>query len=347
MHRIGLDMRNWRAESGGVGRYNRNLLKELLAIDSENHYTAIITPKGEKEFNVKAPNLEKLVVEYDNYSSDEQRYLPALLKQQQFDLVHFTQFNHPIFYRQPFVITIHDIIMHLYPSGRQKDSWLRRLAYRRVFNDCQRAERIIVPSQSTKDDLVEKLGFPLEKINVTAEGSEAAFRLHTPAEKQKIIQKYALPKRFILFVSRWEEYKGLPALIKAFEVLSKKYPDLGLVIAGEPSKQNPSVAELVKTAQSTNKNIVTPGFIADADLAPLYAAATVYVHPSWYEGFGIMILEAFASGVPVVTSNVSSLPEVAGEAALLVDPKNPKAIAENIEKILADSTLAESLKQKG
>ncbi len=347
MNRIGLDLRFWRSETGGLGRYSRNLLTELLAIDQENQYTAIITPADEKEFQLKAPNLRTLVVDIPHYSTTEQRALLKILNKEKFDLVHFAQFNHPVLYRRPFVVTIHDIIMHLFPGIVQQKSWLHRVGYRAVFNDCKRARRIFVPSESTKKDLIEQLGFPGEKINITVQGSQGGFRLHSAAEIGAIKAKYQLPERFLLFVSRWEPYKGIPVLLEAFASLSKQYPDLGLVICGKPDKQNPEVAALVEDAKAGGLKVVTPGFIPDVDLAPLYSAATVYVHPSQYEGFGIMILEAFASGTPVVTSNVSSLPEVAGDAALLVDPKNPADIAAAIKKVLDDQALTDSLRQKG
>lgn len=345
--RIALDARFWRAETGGLGRYSRNLLTELLELDQENQYTAIITPADELEFKLNAPNLHRLVVDIPHYSTAEQHALLKVLNQEKFDLVHFAQFNHPILYRRPFVVTIHDIIMHLFPGTVQQKSWLHRAGFRAVFNDCKRARRIFVPSESTKNDLIEKLGFPREKINVTVEGSEATFRQHSAEEVRAIKEKYSLPERFLLFVSRWEAYKGLPILLQSFENLAKDYPDLGLVICGQPDKQNPDVAAQVEAAKGRGLKVITPGFVPDEDLAPLYSAAAVFVHPSWYEGFGIMILEAFASGVPVVTSNVSSLPEVVGDAGLLVDPKDPKDIAAKIRQVLDDAQLAESLKQKG
>ncbi|MEK7534905.1 MAG: glycosyltransferase family 1 protein [Patescibacteria group bacterium] len=345
--RIGLDLRFWRSGTGGLGRYSRNLLKELLLIDKDNQYTAIITPEDEPEFDLHAPNLTKLVVPIPHYSLSEQTKLPKILKQQNFDLVHFANFNHPILYRRPFVVTIHDLIMHLFPTGAQKSSLLRKGAYRLTMRDCRRAKRIIVPSVSTKNDLVRMLKFSPNKIAITPEGSEGLFRVHTDREKIAVKERLGLPKKYLLFVSRWEVYKGLPVLLAAHERLSQKYPELGLVICGKPDRQNPQIAELVRQKQAGNPNIVTPGFVGDEDLAAIYSAATVYVHPSWYEGFGIMILEAFASGVPVVTSNISSLPEVVGDAGVLVDPRNPDELVSAIERILSDEKLASELIQKG
>lgn len=344
---IVIDARIWRKETGGLGRYVRNLVRELVAIDTVNRYTIIITPADEAQYDVTAPNFTKCVVDIPHYSVAEQRNLPKVIKSLKPDLVHFTHFNHPILYRGPFVVTIHDLIMHLFPSGAQRRSLIRKLAYRKVMDDTKRAKKIIVPSLSTKNDLVSMLNFPADKIVVTPEGSEGAFRTHSETEKKAIRQKLGLPERYVLFVSRWEKYKGLLALVEAFERLSKNDPELALVITGKPAKQNPEVGEFIYQKQKNGLKIITPGFIADEDLAPLYSAASVYVHPSWYEGFGIMILEAFSSGVPVVTSNSSSLPEIVGDAGLLVDPRNVDELCAAIKSILDDPNLAQTLSKRG
>lgn len=344
--KIGLDLRFWRSETGGLGRYSRNLLKELLVIDKENHYTAIVTDKDEPEFDLEAPNLTKLVVSIPHYSIAEQTRLSKILASQNFDLVHFANFNHPILYRRPFVVTIHDLIMQLYPSPKQK-SPIRRWPYLLTMSDCKRAKKIIVPSVATKKDLVVTLKFPETKIVVTPEGSEPVFREHSEREKIAVRERLKLPRKYLLFVSRWEKYKGLLELIEAHEQLVKKYPDLGLVIAGKPVSPDSEMALLVQQKQQANGSIITPGFVTDEDLAAMYSASAVYVHPSYYEGFGIMILEAFASGVPVITCNISSLPEVVGDAGLLVEPKNSLELAKAIERILTDDNLAYDLIKRG
>ncbi len=345
--KIAIDARIWRSQTGGLGRYTQNLVRELAKLDTQNDYTIIITPEDKPEYDVVAPNFKPLVVDIPHYSFAEQLELPKVLNAGQFDLVHFTHFNHPILYRRPFVVTVHDLIMHLYPSGAQTRSLLRKWGYRSVMSDTKRAKKIMVPSQSAHDDLISMLHFPSEKIIITPEGSEARFRPHTTAEITGIKQKLKLPGRYLLFVSRWEKYKGIVALLDAYRELLKVFPDLGLVICGKPAKQNPEIGELVFEEQKRNPRIITPGFVTNDDLAALYSAATVYVHPSWYEGFGIMILEAFAAGAPVVTSNVSSLPEVVGDAGLLADPHNTSDVAAKIRSVLADPHLAADLRAKG
>jgi len=347
MTKIGLDLRFWRSGTGGIGRYSRNLLTELLKIDKENQYTAIITPADEPEFTMAAPNLKKLVVPIAHFSYAEQLELPKILNKEGFDLVHFANFNHPIFYRRMMVITIHDMIMHLFPGSFQRGSFLHRAAYNKTFNDCKRAKKIIVPSLSTKTDLVEKLGFPENKVVVTTEGSEASFTPQSADTIAEVKKRLGLPERYLLFVSRWEKYKGLPVLIQAYEQLRGEFPDLGLVICGKPDDQNPEVAEAVNAAKARNSKVITPGFVSDQDLITLYSGTAAYVHPSWYEGFGIMILEAFAAGAPVVTSNVSSLPEVLGDAGLLIDPHNVDQLVLAIKTMLTDKAKVAQFRAKG
>ena len=344
---IGIDARFYRSTTGGLGRYTQNLLKELGKLDAENHYTVILTPEDEEEYISPGANFQKLVVDIPHYSLAEQRRFHKILNDQNFDLVHFTNFNHPILYRRPFVVTVHDLIMHLYPSGAQQGSFVRRLAYRLVMNDARRAKKVIVPSQSSYNDMVRMLNFSAEKLAITLEGSEARFQPHSASQVAAIKAKFKLPDRFLIFVSRWEKYKGIFALIEAYKQLVATNPDLGLVICGKPDKQNPEVAQFVAEHQKRFPNIITPGFVSNDDLAVLYSAATVYVHPSWYEGFGIMILEAFGAGTPVVTSNVSSLPEVVGDAGLLANPHDSGDVADKIKMILDDPVLAESLRRKG
>ncbi|HSX42281.1 MAG TPA: glycosyltransferase family 1 protein [Candidatus Saccharimonadales bacterium] len=345
--KIALDLRSWRSETGGVGRYSRNLLTELLELDQATEFTAIITPADEPEFTLSAPNLRKIVVDARVYSPAEQRVLPKILNAGQFDLVHFSYFNHPLLYRRPFICTIHDMIVHLFPQEVYRKNWLYDLAYKIDFNDCKRAKKIIVPSQSTKNDLVNRLNFDPTNIVITPEGSEAKFRPHSEAEVRAVRQKLNLPEKYLLFVSRWERYKGLPVLLEAYQNVVAKMPELGLVILGKPDKTHPEITKLVGQAQAANPKIITPGFVSDDDLAAIYSAASVYVHPSWYEGFGIMILEAFAAGAPVVTSNTSSLPEVVGDAGLLVDPRNVDELVAAITTMLTDPAQAAAFRKKG
>lgn len=345
-YNIALDCRFFGLSSGGIGRYAQELASNLAKLDRHNNYSVVLRP-GDVELANLSGNFTPISIDAPHFSITEQILLNKELKSRNFDLVHFTNFNHPILYRRPFVVTVHDLIMHRYPSGRSQKSLVRRTAYKKVMSDCRRAKTVIVPSEATKKDLVGQLKFKEGSIVVTPEGSSRHFRLHRADEVKSIRAKYSLPSRYLLFVSRWEPYKGLLELIEAYRSLVKDDPELGLVIIGKSDPQSPHISNAVEMARTEMPNIVLPGFVSDADLAAIYSAATVYVHPSWYEGFGIMILEAFASGVPVVTTTAASLPEVAGDAAITVHPKNSAMLRDAIQKLLKDSSRRQELINAG
>lgn len=343
---IAIDCRVWGLRKGGIGRYAQELVANIGKLDRDNSYTLIMLPEDTEGLQLPE-NFTILPLDIPHFSFNEQTRLNKELNARNFDLVHFTNFNHPILYRRPFVVTVHDLIMHRYPSGRSQKSLVRRTAYKRVMSDCRRAKTVIAPSEATKKDLVGQLKFKEGSIVVTPEGSSRHFRLHRADEVKSIRAKYSLPSRYLLFVSRWEPYKGMLELLEAYKSLVKDDPELGLVIIGKSDPQSPHISNAVEMARTEMPNIVLPGFVSDADLAAIYSAATVYVHPSWYEGFGIMILEAFASGVPVVTTTAASLPEVAGDAAITVHPKNSAMLRDAIQKLLKDSSRRQELINAG
>lgn len=347
MKRIAIDMRFWAIRHAGLSRYSRNLLREVLKIDNKTHYTAILLPEAKEEFNLTAANLGTIYVDAPHYSIAEQTKLLSVLNKYDFDLVHFTSFNHPILYRRTFIVTIHDLILQLFPEDSGQQSLIKRSGYRIAMNDCRRAKRIIVPSQATKADLVRILNFPSNQIVITPEGAEKKFSPQPKERVQAVRKKFNIPETYVLFVSRWEKYKGLPVLLEAFDSLSARYPQLGLVVCGKPRSNSNAIVGQIKRLQTLGRNVIVPGFVSEDDLVSLYGGASVYVHPSWYEGFGIMVLEAMSTGVPVVTSNISSMPEILGDAGILVDPKSSQEIAGAIEKIITDPALQAKYRREG
>lgn len=344
---IAIDARVWRIEAGGIARYVQSLVKELVAQDPGTTYTLIINKEDAKHVTLKAPNLKLLKVQIPQYSLAEQREFLHILNREAFDLVHFTNFNHPIGYKGKFVVTIHDLIMHLFPSGAQTKSLVRKLAYRLIMRHTKRAQRIIVPSEATSRDCQQLLGMKPSTLRVIPHGSPPEHPPLTQAALQQVREALGIKGDFILFVSRWERYKGLDALLEAFALLHQTHPDITLVICGKPMPTSPDVSEMVALAKAADLPICTPGFVSDLELSALYQTASVYIHPSRYEGFGLMILEAFAAGAPVVTSNLSCLPEVAGDAATLVNPNNPAEITEAIREILDNPEKASAMRKAG
>jgi glycosyltransferase involved in cell wall biosynthesis len=216
-----------------------------------------------------------------------------------------------------------------------------------VPHSVARARHILADSRSTKDDLISLLGAPADKVTVVGAGVEARFRpVEDAVALAEIRRKYRLPDQFVLGLGTLEPRKNFEGLIHAFNRLQADWPDLHLVIAGGKGWLYDSI--LAAAAQSPAAHrIHLPGFIADADLPGLYTLARVFAYPSHYEGFGIPVLEAMACGTPVVTADNSSLPEVAGQAALLVPATDVEALAEAITRLTSDEALRDQCRRLG
>jgi glycosyltransferase involved in cell wall biosynthesis len=213
----------------------------------------------------------------------------------------------------------------------------------------QQADLVITPSEATKADVVRHLQINPERIAVIPWGCEERFQPTGDLEHFAMVQqRHRLPARYLLFVGTLEPRKNLTTLLYAYAMLraERRGEDLKLVVAGRMGWLYDDVFTTVKTLALTEEVIFT-GFVGDEDLPDLYRGASMFIFPSLYEGFGLPILEAMASGVPVVTSDRASMPEVAGDAAILVDPHDPRAIAEAMAQVLAEDRLREALAQKG
>lgn len=238
---------------------------------------------------------------------------------------------------------IHDLTFHLfkkYYTPRQ------RLKHHLVGpkKQCQHAHSIIVPSENTKRDLVDYYQMPEKKITVLYPGLSSIFDQEKTAT-ETVAKKYSLPKHYILFLGTIEPRKNILGLIEAFEQISASLSTpYSLVIAGAPGWKNHEVITRIRTSVLKDK-IKLIGFVDPADKPTLYQNASLFVYLSFYEGFGLPALEAMASGVPVITSNRSSLPEVTGTAAYLVNPHRPDEIAQGIKFLLSHpSARAEAIK---
>lgn len=347
VYRIAIDARFFQSTTGGVGRYSRELIHRLAQLDSHNHYTIYLTKAGMAEWTLSAANFQPKVIAWDYYTYQEQVHFAAELYKGRYDLVHFLNFNHPILYRRSFVLTLHDLTMYFFPVGRSQKSKIRRLAFIAVLKNAARAaKRIIAVSEYSAHDAEKQLGLSHAKMEVIYEGGPEIPDF--PFGNKAMVQDYLGSRDpYFLFVSQWRPHKGILTLIEAFNFFKKQTgASHKLVLVGNQKVSAQEVKEALVSSPYT-KDIITPGFVPEEMLLSVFHHATAFIMPSEYEGFGLPPLEAFAAGTPVIVANNSSLPEVAGKAALYFTTRDAHSLADCINQIVADPQLAANLAEKG
>ncbi|MFH1225998.1 MAG: glycosyltransferase family 1 protein [bacterium] len=346
--KIGIDARMYGNRQTGIGNYIKHLIKYLAELDAANEYVIFLLEPMYSEFVCPNERFKKIKVNSHWYSWQEQLFLPWQFYKEKVDLLHFPHFNSPLLYRKKTVCTIHDITPYFFP-GHKMTSIIRRLGFRWVFgNTVRHAKKVLAVSEHTKKDIVKYFKIDPEKIMVTYEGVESYFGIIE--DKNKLVElknKYHITKPFIFYVGVWRNHKNLVGLIRAFDILLRKYNlDYQLVLGG---KEDPYYPEIRQTWESLglDKDIIRPGFISEEELPFFYNSAELFVIPSFYEGFGLIGLEAMACGCPVVASNTTSLPEVLGEAARYFDPNNPEEMAGVMKEVLIDKEKQDEMIKRG
>ncbi|PIS32359.1 hypothetical protein COT40_00450 [Candidatus Peregrinibacteria bacterium CG08_land_8_20_14_0_20_41_10] len=344
---LGIDCRLF-STSFGIGRYTFELVRNLIKLDQVNTYYLFGYQADFKNFKTPV-NFHKVITEIPIYSFKEQLSFWRVLRRYPLDLMHFTHFSSPLLYRRPCIATIHDITHTVYP-GRKKSHFFHRFSYTLVISSLlKRAKQLIAVSQFTKNDLIRHFQVPSLKIRVIYEGVADEFKpIRQKTLLAKTLKTFKLKPGFLLYTGAHRYHKNLTNLILAFEKLTKtKDFSADLVITGKPDPLYPEPEQLAKTLR-LQKRVRFLGAVSEKDLINLYNLASLYVFPSLYEGFGLPLLEAMACGTPVVCSNASSLPEVAGrDAALLFDPTNPQEIAQKILVLYQDPALQKKLIRSG
>jgi glycosyltransferase involved in cell wall biosynthesis len=237
-----------------------------------------------------------------------------------------------------FTTTLHDMTSFLMPELHPRSNLRADRAFAGLL---RRADAIIAVSASTRDDAVRALGIPQERITVIHSGIAEAFFSPPPAAVDEVRRRYRLPRPFVLFIGTVEPRKNLDALLDAWAAVPPSIrQDFDLALAGPMGWAAPSTAARVRAMRYL-------GYVPEPDLAPLTAAASVFAYPSLYEGFGFPVAQAMAAGVPVVASNVSSLPEIAGDAALLVDPRSLQELRDALVRLLTSPSLCADLAARG
>jgi glycosyltransferase involved in cell wall biosynthesis len=244
----------------------------------------------------------------------------------------------------PRVVTIHDAIPYVHPEASTRlDRWIYHRWLPLIVG---RLDAVITSSESSRIDLLRHLPLRPERVWVIPDGVGGLFKRPSEALITAVLERHRLERPYVLYVGSIEARKNLPRLVEAMSRLVRRHPEVRLVVVG--ARKGPGDALGATIAQLGLERVVRfTGFVPEAELAALYAGAVVFAYPSLYEGFGLPILEAMACGTPVVTANRSSLPEVAGDAALLVDPLDPTALADALGRVLDDQQLAERLRVAG
>jgi glycosyltransferase involved in cell wall biosynthesis len=337
-------------QKAGLASYARELAAQLIQIDAGISWSAFHYDRH-PPVPLTAPldALPRYVVPWGAYRwrlTTALRHLLGLSMDRFFtgvDLFHATEHLLPRFSSVRTVFTLHDLIFLFHPETHKPlNRWFLTLMMPRFL---RAADAVIAVSECTKRDAVRFYGIPEEKITVIYEGVNPRFRPASPETIAAVRARYGLPEHFILYVGTIEPRKNLTALLEAFHHLLATH-DLRLVIVGKKGWLYEGFFRRLRELGLEDRVIFT-GYVPDEDLPAIYSAADLFVFPSLYEGFGLPVLEAMACGTPVICSNTSSLPEVAGDAALLVDPTDVRALAGAMERALTDEHLRSELMAKG
>lgn len=343
--RVALDARELPLGPSGDRTYLLNLLREFAVLAPQDTFLLCYQMKGEDGLEGKKPSNAKIY-----FLPARPGWLwtpwawPRFLRRAKAHLAHAQHIVPPLA-PCPTIVTIHDVSFLRYPEWFPARSV--RIMRRLIPFSARRATHIITGSQHAAQEIAALCHVPQHKISVIYYGVGAQFSPQNRAEaREKMAVRYGLRQPFLLAVGLIQPRKNLSRLLQAFALIKDKYPELCLAIVGRAAW---GWEELQKQLASLGlaQRIVLLGAVPDADLPDVYRAAEMLVYPSLYEGFGLPPLEAMACGTPVVASNTTSLPEVVGEAGVLVDPYEPEAIAEGIIKLLEDRSLATQLAQKG
>ena len=343
--RVAIDAR--KLHDYGIGTYLRNLLHHLARLDRATDYVLLCRRGHDAEGVPLGDNFRVVTERAPNYSVREQLSVPLALGRARAELFHAPHYVLPPLTPCRAIVTIHDCIHLRFPQylpSRLAHAYARA----QIWTAIRRASRILTVSQASKEDLLRFFDVPEERIAVIPNAIDERFRV-PPSEEEmvRVRERYQLPRRFIMYAGNVKPHKNLERLIDAFALIRRSgRDDLGLLITGsEVSKY----ATLRRAAHRyhLHRHVRFLGYQPTATLAALYHLADVFVFPSLYEGFGLSPLEALACGTPVVSSNVSSLPEVLGDAAILTDPYEAESIAEGITRALDDAALREELRRKG
>jgi glycosyltransferase involved in cell wall biosynthesis len=345
--KIAIDVRKWR--DYGIGRYVRNLASHLARLDRETTYYLFCDRADEATLRDLAANFTPVVDDSRGYGLWEHVSIPRKLRALGADLLHSPHYVRPLLCSTPTVVTVHDCIHLLFPQYLpNRLAW--RYAHFMMGNAVRRSALVFTDSEASRHDILRFYPWAdPERVQVVPSALDATFlEVPDPEELERVKERYQIHGRFVLYAGNIKPHKNLERLVAAFGQLKQRpgCEDLKLCIIGDEVNRYGSLRRTVEGA-GVRADVRFFGFVPDRTLAVLYRLAAVFAYPSLYEGFGLPPLEAMASGTPVVTSRVSSLPEVVGDAALLVDPYSVEDIAQALLRALEDEALRAQLIERG
>jgi len=342
-------------EQTGIGHHISHLVRALQEIDTENNYTLYICQDVYDKYEIPegVANFKKVKINFNASNSLWKMlwtlfYLPIRLRKDKIDLIHFPAFTFFLFMGKPIVLTLHDIAEFRMSTNRYS---LPRVIFRKTAHPIvvKIADQILAVSEYTKSEIIRYLKVQSDKMGVTYNGVGRMFRVLNKSESEKYVRdRYSIKKPFLLYVSRLQHpSKNHVKLIQAFKQLKEEQGiEHQLVFIGPRTPSDREIFAAIHDLHLEDEVIYT-GYVPDGDLPQFYNAADLFVCPSLFEGFGMPIIEAMACGTPVAASNLSSLPEVVGNAGLLFDPCNVEEMKRQIHKGLTDAGERKALIGKG
>lgn len=339
---IGIDTSILSIDKAGASVYTRKLIEYLKSADRENTYIYFFYSLGSSNGNYFRCKIDNVLMD----TVWMQIGLPKELKKKKIDLLHCPAFKAPLKCAMPLVVTFYDL--HILKSPNDYNPWLRSYCKFMLPKIAKTADKIITISEFSKKDIVDTFSLRPEKVEVTYCGIDERYRVVSDMTlKNSARNKYGLQKKFILYIGAIQPRKNIPLLLKAYSRLLKEgFFDFDLVFAGGMGWKNRNIFLLIGEL-GIKERVKFIGYVPEDELPFLYDLAEFMVYPSFSEGFGMPVLEAMACGCPVITSNTSSLPEVVGDAGIMVDPHNIQELEDAIRRVVKDSNLRREMKKKG
>ncbi|MFP4289288.1 MAG: glycosyltransferase family 4 protein [Bacteroidales bacterium] len=351
---IGIEaQRIFRKKKHGMDMVALELIRNLQKIDTENQYYIFVKPDEDSACLDETPNFKIIELGGGPYPSWEQIALPRAAEKYKCDILHCTSNTAPVRGKTPLITTVHDIIymegISLLKKGgtlyQKFGNMYRRLVVPPVI---RKSKKVITVSEFEKQRIADFFGLKDDKLVAVYNGVGRHFQ---PVTDEKVLseakQKYGLPDNFLFFLGNTDPKKNTPTVLKSFALFNwRSETKYKLVMLDYEENALMSLLREIGHPE-IRKDIHLTGYVPNMELPSIISQAKIFLYPSLRESFGIPILEGMACGVPVITSNTSSMPEVAGDAALLVDPKNPNEIVRSVNKLLDDPTLKADLAEKG